>query len=140
MFARNNLTPSPHRSIQCHYRVLRDRRGIPPQLYPRAPWIHMMKVIPPGYHQLLQYPTPSGTADIRDQAMSWSNAAIAQKKFGCMEKNARVASNQSHPRRKSRNRSQLNSNHRAAGAERQTPPTSQWLQIVDRRKTRSWSI
>ena len=28
------------------------------------PWIHIIKVVPSIYHQLLQYPTPSGTAEI----------------------------------------------------------------------------
>jgi len=28
------------------------------------PWIHMMKVVPSNYHQLLQYPTLTGTAKI----------------------------------------------------------------------------
>ena len=37
------------------------------------PWIQMMKAVSFSYHQLLWYPTPSGTADIRvDQEMSRS--------------------------------------------------------------------
>ena len=58
----------------------------------------MMKVVPSSYHQLLQSPTLSETADIRgNQAMSWGIAIIAQKKSVWMAKNTRVASNQSHP-------------------------------------------
>ena len=30
------------------------------------PWLHIMKVVPFTYHQLLRYP-PTGMADIRDQ-------------------------------------------------------------------------
>jgi len=46
-------------------------------------WLHMMKAVPPTYHQLMQYPTPIGTADIRgDHAMSRTISSIARKKSG----------------------------------------------------------
>ena len=47
------------------------------------PWLYMMKAVPSTYHQLLRYPVPGGTADIRgDQGISRSCAAIALKRAG----------------------------------------------------------
>jgi len=44
-------------------------------------WLHMMGVVPSSYHQLLRYPTPTGTADITgDHAVARSIVAIAGKK------------------------------------------------------------
>jgi len=46
-------------------------------------WLYMMKVVPSTYHQLVQYPTPTGTTDIRgDQAISKTISTITRKKSG----------------------------------------------------------
>ena len=46
-------------------------------------WLHMMKVIPSAYNQLVRHLTPIGMADIRaDRAMSRTIFAIATKKSG----------------------------------------------------------
>jgi len=62
------------------------------------PWLHMMKVVPFTYHQLVQCPTLIGTTDIRgDQAMSRTIFAIARKKSGLRPKTAKIASNEDFP-------------------------------------------
>ena len=49
----------------------------------RRPWLHMMKVVSSADHQLVQYPTPVGAADIRgDQTTTRTIPAVAQKKSG----------------------------------------------------------
>ena len=102
------------------------------------PWIHVMKAVSSSYHQLLRYRTPFGTTDIRgDQAMSRSITTIVQKKFGWTAKNARVTSNQGHSLRKKRNRSPLNSNHRAVETEKQAPSMRQRLQTIGRGRRRT---
>jgi len=61
----------------------------------------MMKVVPSTYHQLVRYPTPIETADIRgDQAMSKTISAIARKKSGRRPKTAKAASDEDLPARK----------------------------------------
>jgi len=62
----------------------------------------MMKVVSSGYHQLLRYPTPMATTDIRDQSMSRSNVVIAQKRFRWTAKNVKVTSVQDLPLEKKR--------------------------------------
>ena len=51
----------------------------------KRPWIHMMKAIPSNYHQLIQYPTPTGITNIRgDQAMSCTISAMPGRSYaGC---------------------------------------------------------
>ena len=47
------------------------------------PWLHVMKVVPFTYHQLVRYPTPTSTTGIRrDQAMFRTISAISKKKSG----------------------------------------------------------
>ena len=92
------------------------------------PWIHMMKVVPSSYHQLLSYLTSMGITDIRgDQAIPRSIAVVSQKKSGWTTKNLMVASHRVHSQRRNKSKSSLNSNHRAAGTERQTPLIKQRL-------------
>ena len=44
-------------------------------------WLHIMKVVPSIYHQLVQYPTLTGTVDIKgDQATARTISVVAQKK------------------------------------------------------------
>ena len=62
------------------------------------PWLHMMKVVPSTYHQLVRYPTSTGTTDIRgDQATSITISAIARKKSGWRPKTAKAVSNKDFP-------------------------------------------
>jgi len=43
-------------------------------------WLHMMKAVPSTYHQLVRYPTPTGTTDIKgDQAATRTISAVAHK-------------------------------------------------------------
>ena len=47
----------------------------------RRPWLHMMKVVSFTYHQMVWYPTSTGTTDIRrDQAVARTIFAVAQKR------------------------------------------------------------
>jgi len=49
----------------------------------RRPWLYMMKFVPSTYHQLVWYPTPTGTTDIRgDEAAAKTISVVAQKKSG----------------------------------------------------------
>ena len=44
-------------------------------------WLYMMKVVQSTYHQLVRYPTPTDTTDIRgNQAISRTISVIARKK------------------------------------------------------------
>ena len=44
-------------------------------------WLHMIKVVLSTYHQLVQYPTMTGTANIRgDQVTVRTISVVAQKK------------------------------------------------------------
>ena len=61
----------------------------------------MMKVVPSTYHQLVQYPTLTGTADIKgDQTMSKTFFTIARKKSGWRPKTAMAVSDEDLPARK----------------------------------------
>ena len=61
-------------------------------------WLHMMKVVSSTYHQLVRYPTPSETVDIReDHAMSRIISAIARKKSGWRSKTAKAVSDEDLP-------------------------------------------
>jgi len=63
------------------------------------PWIHMMKVVLSSYHQLLWYPTPTGTTDIKgDQVMSKTIVVIA--KSGWVPKTTKAISDKDSPARK----------------------------------------
>ena len=47
------------------------------------PWLHMMKVVPSMYHQMVRYPTPTETTHIiRDQAATKAISAVVQKRSG----------------------------------------------------------
>ena len=62
------------------------------------PWLHIIRVVPFSYHQLLWYLTSTGIADIRgEQIVAQSIVAITRKKSGWVAKNARIASNQDQP-------------------------------------------
>jgi len=59
------------------------------------PWIHMMRAVSFTYHQLLKYPTPFGTANIKgDQAMARTVVAVVQKRSGWMKKATGVDPNE----------------------------------------------
>ena len=55
------------------------------------PWLHMMKAVLSIYHQLVRYPIPTRTADIKgDQAATRIISVVAQKKSGWKPKAART--------------------------------------------------
>jgi len=55
----------------------------------------MMRAFPSTHNQLLKYPTPSGTANIRgDQAMVRIVAVVAQKRSDWTQKASRVDPNE----------------------------------------------
>ena len=55
------------------------------------PWLYMMKDVPSTYHQIVRYPTLTGTADIRgDQAGARTILSVAQKRSGWKPKTARA--------------------------------------------------
>ena len=57
-----------------------------------------MKAVSSTYHQLVRYPTPTGTTDIRgDQAISRTISAIARKKYGWRPKTAKATFNEDLP-------------------------------------------
>jgi len=65
------------------------------------PWLHVMKVVPSTYHQMVRYPTPTGTADIRgDQAANRTISVIAQKRSRWKSKNLRTVLEEISPEKK----------------------------------------
>ena len=73
----------------------------PPNAILRRPWLHMVKVVSFIYHQLVQCPTPTGTANIRgNQAMSRTISAIARKKSKWKPKITKTVSDEDLPVRK----------------------------------------
>ena len=64
-------------------------------------WLHMMKVVPSTYRQLVRYLTVIGTANIRgDHAISRTISAIARKKSDWRLKIVKTASDENLPARK----------------------------------------
>ena len=64
----------------------------------KRPWIHRIQAILSSYHQLLWYPTPTGTVEIwRDQVMSHTISTIAKKKSGWVTKVTKIASDDDSP-------------------------------------------
>ena len=60
------------------------------------PWLHMIEDVPSTYHQLVRYPTLTGTIDIRgDQAATRTISAVAQKKSGWKSKTANAVPEES---------------------------------------------
>ena len=58
-------------------------------------WLHMMEAILPTYHQLVRYPTLTGTIDLRgDQAMSRATSAIVRKNSGWKPRATKAVSNE----------------------------------------------
>ena len=60
-----------------------------------------MKVVPSAYHQLVWYPTPIGTIDIKgDQAATRAISVVAHKRSGWKPKTAKAAPEESLSERK----------------------------------------
>ena len=60
-----------------------------------------MKAVPSTYLQLVRYPTPSGTTDIRgDQVAARTVSTFAQRRSGWKPKTAKAVPEESLPERK----------------------------------------
>jgi len=67
----------------------------------RKHWLHMMKVVPSTYHEMVRYPTPTRTAGIKaDQVVARTILAVAQKRSGWKPKNLRTVPEEISPEKK----------------------------------------